>query len=469
MTQLSNLLSTLGRSVVFGSIFFLGCSDGGKENPPVTYEDAGTPSADKGVPKTDGKVALPPDASTVDIGPTADAAPSTLGKGCNGPTDCGQDAPLCLTVDKAKGVGICSRECKPDDADTPLVNEDDCSSGYICGEFRYANDTTYSYCLQRCNPSLTANPCPASSKATCDPASTRFSKLDQAVCWFPACTTNADCPVNSATTCVADKDCAALAADAFCNSGICAKPGVCSPGGICGPHGQGKAAAKIGDPCATDFDCANSGFCLREGSDTSAKGLSYHNGYCSSGGCAFATTVPEFACAAGSTCNNLFYGGVCQKSCDLTLADDCRGFVGDKGGDYECFDWSRWSISNVSIAATPVCVNAGGQGCDTAPGGAGCSGLAGDGNTTNMTCRDRETGLATADPMDPKGICLDDTASGTFVAPPTDAGVVDAAPAIDAAPAAMDAGVVDAAPAVPDAVPTVPDAATVPDAVPTNG
>ena len=61
-----------------------------------------------------------------------------------------------------------------------------------------------------------------------------------------------------------------------------------------------------------------------------------------------------------------------------------------------------------------------------------CSSLADQGNPTNMKCRDRVSGVLKTDQADPTGICLDDTASGTFgPAPdggmPPDVGVPDLA------------------------------------------
>ncbi len=41
-----------------------------------------------------------------------------------------------------------------------------------------------------------------------------------------------------------------------------------------------------------------------------------------------------------------------------------------------------------------------------------------------MTCRARTTGAVEADKHDPKGVCLDDTASGPFLSA-TDGGVTD--------------------------------------------
>jgi hypothetical protein len=43
-----------------------------------------------------------------------------------------------------------------------------------------------------------------------------------------------------------------------------------------------------------------------------------------------------------------------------------------------------------------------------------CTHLADTGNPTHMACRDGKTGAIKANPKDPTGVCLDDTASGPF-------------------------------------------------------
>jgi hypothetical protein len=140
--------------------------------------------------------------------------------------------------------------------------------------------------------------------------------------------------------------------------------------------------------------------------------------------CTFAKQLPAFACPAGATCNNLFYGGQCHKSCDLTKATDCRGYAGDKGGDYECYAWNNLVIGSTQVSDAPVCANAAGQTCDNLGTKLDCSSLGLEsGNTTKMSCRDRYTGVAKANKADPTGVCLDDTASGPFETPvPVEAG-----------------------------------------------
>ena len=123
----------------------------------------------------------------------------------------------------------------------------------------------------------------------------------------------------------------------------------------------------------------------------------------------------------------------------------------DSGGDYECYGWDRWQFgSGAKVTAEPVCMSAALQTCDSLPTGYLCSSLGDDTNSTKMACRDRQTGLTKSQTNDPTGVCLDDTASGTF-----SKALVDAGP--DASPdrgvpdcAAPDAGVVDAAAAKPE-------------------
>ncbi|MCC6748761.1 MAG: hypothetical protein IT371_13965 [Deltaproteobacteria bacterium] len=372
-----------------------------------------------------------------DAAPDAAVAPdlgleSNLGQGCSGNATCKKGSPLCIMMDFDRGLGICSRACKPDSPATPLANEDDCPEGYVCGAFRFTSGTS-NYCLKKCTPSLTQNPCPSSSGQTCHPLSTRYASLKQAVCWYLACKDGKDCPVYANKTCAGDPDCAAVASDAFCDldQKRCARPGNCTKGGLCGPHAFGSAKAKVGDPCASDLDCPNSGACLEEAADKTAIGPSYHNGYCTVRNCAFGKAVPEFACPTGSTCAQMYYGGLCMKSCTLASANDCRGHGADKGGDYECYAYDAISVGGVPAAETPICMNAARQICSDLGGTLTCESFAAKGNPTNMSCRDRFTGQAKSNPKDPKGVCLDDTASGPFQ-PAPDGGTADAAVKRDA-------------------------------------
>ena len=230
---------------------------------------------------------------------------------------------------------------------------------------------------------------------------------------------------------------------AFCEPvfGRCALPGNCTPGGLCGPHDYGNEAAAVGDPCESDLDCPGTGGCLVE--EDLGFGVEYRNGYCVVRGCSFADAVPEYACPEGSTCHNLFYGGLCHKRCALDDPASCRGVEGDQGGDYECYAWDRLTLGDIAVSDGPVCQSAMLQTCDSLGTHLDCSALGVDeDNPTQMVCRDLLSGGTKSDPFDPSGVCLDNTASGPFVAA-VDGGV-DAAVdggADGGADGAVDAGV----------------------------
>lgn len=409
--------------IVFVAVFAIGCSDDTTTLPDAKGNDGALDmiQSETGIILDNGISDLQKDTTQTADAPTG----NYMGEGCANKSECGSLD--CLMIDKSQGLGVCSRSCTPDDTTTPLINEDDCPSDFTCSTFSYTSGDFY-YCLKDCTPSLTQNPCPTSSKTTCHPASTRFVSLSQTVCWYLACVTDEDCPVYSEQSCNTNADCTGIAADAFCDNHLCAKPGNCTPGGVCGKHTAGSATAKVGDPCTSDFDCPNNGACIQE--EAGATGPDYHNGYCIVPYCAFSGSLTDYVCPTGSTCFQLFYGGACLKTCDMTKEEDCRNNPDDNGGDYECLDWGTWSIGGIAIAAEPVCMNAPDNNCDGIPSGYDCSSYAPQGNPTNMTCRDQITGEIKTDPLDPRGICLDDTASGEFQSA-TDAGV-DTTIAVDA-------------------------------------
>lgn len=358
------------------------------------------------------------------LAPDLPPADHNMGEGCKTNSDCKTGSPDCLVLSKAEGIGICSKTCTPDNPDTPLINEDDCPTDFVCASFNYTT-ATYNYCLKTCTPSMTTNPCPASSKQTCHPVSTRFTDLDQPVCWYLACKDGKDCPVMSATTCSIDADCTSVGADAFCESGECARPGKCNTtSGLCAPHTLGKAGSKVGDPCTSDFDCPNAGTCFPATSDSTTIGTLWANGYCTISGCA-AASLTDFACPTGSACNHLYYGGICAKTCKLDDASTCRNNPADKGGDYECYAWDNLVVGGgIQVTSEPVCMSAASQECDMGAS-LSCATLGDQSdqanpNPTNMSCRNRFTGVATTQ-TDPAGVCLDNTASGPF-APAPDGG-----------------------------------------------
>ncbi|MCB1742387.1 MAG: hypothetical protein KDK91_18575, partial [Gammaproteobacteria bacterium] len=327
-----------------------------------------------------------PDLWLADLGPTAPnvGEPCTSDTTCRGGTAC--------RLELAGGVRICTMACVADDPSTTAANEDTCPlpQRNICTHIPLTNGTTGRYCLQRCKPSETANACPAQLKCAIDsPLFTR--RLGQAVCMFSACKTNSDCPVIQSTTCSATTGIGCNAAGGeFClsletNRAQCAKPGKCDLNtGRCKPHAQGMLGAKIGDACAADTDCPDGAVCLQP-LDTGR----FANGYCTIVGCVFNLSATQ--CPTGSACNRAFYSGLCQKTCSLATASDCRGHGKDSLGDYECYDWSRILASDGKPTTTaPV--------CDTPlPCSAlTCSVLGDATNTTNMSCRDPLTNKVVA-------------------------------------------------------------------------
>ena len=58
------------------------------------------------------------DASTEDQGPPAE---TNIGEGCQRNADCKAGSPLCLIIDSEQGIGVCSKECTPDDPNTPAA------------------------------------------------------------------------------------------------------------------------------------------------------------------------------------------------------------------------------------------------------------------------------------------------------------------------------------------------------------
>ena len=359
-----------------------------------------------------------------------------MGEGCIKVADCTGKPAICLNISKAKGASACSAKCIADDSSTPLVNEDSCPKNFTCSRIQMSDQTYKNYCLKDCIPSETKNPCPKSSKTACRPYSSKEVSPGKAVCRYSACTENKDCPVRTSQTCSTDSECTSVGTGAFCYSKACALPGKCiTAAGICGPHpGIGKKTAKVGDPCKSDLDCSENGYCIEESNSyTSAIGVAYRNGYCAQRDCMFSKTMPSFKCPTGSYCNMRYYGGYCFKSCKQSEAKGCRGYAKDKGGDYECYDWSGWTTSGIKIAAGPTCQNASTRTCDTVNSKVYCASLAtGSKNPTKMGCRDRNTGVVLKDPGSKLGVCLDDTVSGPYDQPKADAGTADAGVAKDA-------------------------------------
>jgi hypothetical protein len=393
------------QALCFCSLGLAGCSggDNGQGN------DAGT--SDGG--QRDAVVDVRPDSSLA----------TNIGTRCSGTAACLAGSPFCLTLDQVTAEGICTRPCTPDSPATPAFNEDNCPLGAIC-----AVTTLGSFCLKTCTPSLEENTCGAESGLACNPNSVLLIPTGRrTVCLSSACESDLDCPVLTADACSGDASCeATYGEDAYCHTAelnddvlqVCALPGKCTPGGICGPHGRGKEGARVGDPCQSDLDCTDNGFCWIEREED---GFTVRpNGYCSIANCAFADTLPEFDCssAEAATCALLDPRGLCYRTCDPGDAESCRRDISslDKGGDYECYSYEQLELRDGRpIATAPVCESA--QSCVALGSQVSCSDLAPSGNAQNMSCRDRRTGEAKGSEDDEDGVCLDDTASGEFEQP----------------------------------------------------
>lgn len=375
-----------------------------------------------------------------DTGPTS-CSLSVVGKPCTASGgECGNYHTCLLTSTSA---GFCTCACTMDNPQTS-TNEDTCpgaSSGALaCGAVELSSGGYQPFCLQTCAPQIGANPCNANGH--CLPQSGAYVGLpDLAVCLFQGCASNADCPVTTGVPCVttgagcpSGQTCAALASTG--TAGICVTDGICDvASGICNGHTQSSATAKVGDPCTGDVQCGSKMRCLIEfdeltflsgpggacstdadcctggtcsgGTCSGGTCVTWRrNGYCAISNCQF-PSLPAFACPAGSSCNTLYVGGMCQQDCTLTDAGSCRGFTGDQYGDYECRAWD-----GPGFAPGPVCDFGNTQTCaDMQDLGLTCDQLGTTANPTNMQCRNLQgvprTNTAAAD-----GFCLDDTSSG---------------------------------------------------------
>lgn len=315
--------------------------------------------------------------------------PRTLGGTCAVDSDCpvstrGPSACIQLTT----GVKVCSVVCN-------LNYSDNCSS---LGEFICVPSGAGSkgYCARRCEPTTGVNTCPPG--LACDPRSVRVSReLDNAVCVYPACSTDLDCPVFLAASCGRGQACESGAACMSVpddeTSMRCALPGVCDKGsGLCAPN-LGAGSGGPGATCTSDLDCLPQGRCDFERNTTA--GIYARNGYCTVEGCAFSATLTDRACPPGSTCNGRrFPGGRCYKNC--VQMTNCRGDSNDRYGDYECYIWT-WPCCPGCPCAPPVT-------CEPAFPCAGFPSLiSGESSilddcamlgtsATDIACRDRATG-----------------------------------------------------------------------------
>ena len=361
--------------------------------------------------------ALPPDKGVkLDKGP---GPCNALGTTCAADKDCcaGNTCAKAFT-----GARFCSKQCTPDNPNTPLVNEDNCPGTpmvNICANIASSPGKTYR-CVRRCVPTQGKNTCP--SGLACEVKSTWMTvSVDQAICSFPACTSDKQCPVYFSKLCstiTPVNQCAGLPSGTFCAphypgslGGRCAQPGKCeASSGLCVPHTKGKAGAKVGDTCIRDQDCGGQMECMME---VATSGTTYfRNGYCAVEGCVFGKTFTGRACPSGSTCSRIYYGGRCLKSCDLKVASSCRGVAKDKHGDYECRAWHTYLKTGGTLAKTAVCEPGHTMQCSYFSNSkVTCAALGLVGNSTQMACRQPGTGKLLAT-HSPNGYCLDITASG---------------------------------------------------------
>lgn len=394
MTRNHPWFSTLAATAL--ALALVACSD-----------DDNKPPADMSGPDNgwlDGS--LPPDGPLPDTGP----AENNVGQPCTDSTECKAGSPSCV-------LGICTVSCIADDPSTESTNEDSCpdQAKQVCATVT-VEDKEVDYCLLRCTPGETSNPCPANSDTSCHPASVAYtSTLDVSVCWDSPCAADEDCPVALVKACTQDADCD-TAKGQFCDTlnGNCALAGKCNTAsGLCGAHTQGKAGAAIGAPCTSDIDCANDQFCDREVTES---GVTYtRNGYCTKSGCTFDKTLTSAACPSGSGCNRGYYGGLCQRSCSLADATSCRGVSADYLGDYECYAWDNIIMGSLAYADGPLCDYAPLNTCDYwEADGLECADVGDSTNSTKMSCRDPKTNTTLTNKYDPTGLCLDDTASGAL-------------------------------------------------------
>ncbi len=387
---------------------------------------------------------LPPDLEQPDQGPASDLWVETTGRACvPGSTECGQGRSCLLVL--GKKVGVCTSECVFS-TKTPLV-PNSCLPQDKCGQAPPGSSGANGRCYRKCALATGQNKC--STGVACH-FGMQVGLPGQGLCLgAPACTTDNDCPVRTAipcktsggVKCPAGQFCHPMGS--FTTAGYCSRAGKCDKvSGLCDDHALGKAGTKVDDLCADDTQCVGEMTCMMERDDkkTALAGgaactsgpsccsgkctggkcaagpcLIYNrNGYCSSRGCSYAATWTGRKCPAGSSCNRLYSGGLCQSTCDLTAAAQCRGQDKDRLGDYECRAWNNLSMSGKLVAGSPVCDFGLAMPCDLLLSrNLDCSsvGLATT-NKTKMSCRGLDgTKLAK---YTPGGFCLDDTASGTL-------------------------------------------------------
>ena len=466
--------ATGGCVAVLAVFAMVACSDSDKKQTPGKEAGANTDSKANstdggGSPQNDGRIIVAEGGATGDGGQAAYVCDSKLiGKACTkdggecGDTSTGMG---CLQTSD-DGTGICTCDCQPDNPDSPLKNEDSCpdQADNVCGSVELTSGDTVNLCLRRCTPGFGGNSCDGA--ISCDPRSGLVFGLDSAVCAFPGCKTDDDCPVitatacktDDATTCTNGQRCIATADTG--TDGLCAMAGACdATSGLCNDRkdkaGTFKADAKVGDACKDDTECGSVMRCERqldtgatmgaEGADCQADTdccsgtcdtskkctagvctMHARNGYCYIPFCAADSLKAVYGCPAGSVCNRLYTGGLCLKACklgagaDADAADLCRGNPNDKAGDYECHNFKNLGNGELTLADGPSCDFADTFTCAFFDfpnnNGLSCAILGDANNTTKMGCRTIDGKPTTQ--YDPKGFCFDDTTSGPDAAWP---------------------------------------------------
>jgi len=388
-----------------------------------------------------------------------------LGKACTKTgQECGSKGTCLLNSADGKS-GFCTCTCTPDNTSTPLINEDTCPDATttkwsMCGKVSMSGAAAKNLCLRTCTPTLGKNDCPGNTY--CHPRSGPAAGIyTNAVCLYTGgCTKDADCPLTTGTHCDTATTPSGCPATETCKKlyssstkGMCTIAGKCDvKSQLCDKHSKGKATAKVGDPCKSDLECGGNMNCWLELDESAYLGkagaackanwdcCSYsckngtcatgapcrtinRNGYCYIPSCQWSKTMNSFACDTGSVCSIMWTGGICFKSCDLKSKSDCRGLASAGGakvdylGDYECRAWNNLQIGGSLVASKPVCEPAHNMACDMfGASSLDCTSVGLQSNPTKMSCRDPKTNLTLTNKADPKGLCLDDTASGA-VAP----------------------------------------------------
>ncbi len=382
----------------------------------------------------------------------------TIGAACttaNQATKCGTSG-LCLLT-QTNG-GVCTQYCTADNPATS-INEDTCPNkpANECAPIPLSSGKTSYFCVRKCSPYIGCNEC--ESSLLCHPQSGSLIGLPgKGVCLLykstNGCAKNSDCAVTTGKSCntksggcPSGQTCQALAQDTtWSSAGTCVKDGVCDTvSGLCKPKSTGTSSAEVGDPCAGDNECAAGQTCLQEFNEKTLRkpggysctygteccsgtctnkscvggncDLLWRNGYCAISNCIFSKTLTNAACPSGTLCNRAYRTGLCQPTCSLNKASDCRGQTKDLYGDYECRDWSQVTYSHGKASTGPVCDLGPLMPCSSTSATGTikkCEVFGDKTNSTAMHCRDLK-GNKLSNPQHASGYCLDKTASGPIM------------------------------------------------------